>query len=106
MPPIGLAQGGILWSVMTTGDFLLLLPLVAVIAIFLIVVFAEGMHINIPITMGHRGTGGRYPVKFLYVSNMPVILAMALFMNVRLWAIICKKRAYCRSINGRFKLGS
>jgi preprotein translocase subunit SecY len=45
------------------------------------------MHVNIPITMGHRGTGGRYPVKFLYVSNMPVILAMALFMNVKLWAM-------------------
>ena len=61
------------------------------IIIFLVVVFAEGMHVNIPITMGHRGTGGRYPVKFLYVSNMPVILAMALFMNVRLWALFVEK---------------
>jgi preprotein translocase subunit SecY len=88
MPPLGTTmQGGILWDVMTTGDLLLLLPIIGVIAIFLIVVFAEGIHVNIPITMGHRGTGGRYPVKFLYVSNMPVILAMALFMNVRLWAL-------------------
>ncbi len=88
MPPIGIGgQGGILWSLFTTGDLLLLLPLVGVIVIFLVVVFAEGIHVNIPITMGHRGTGGRYPVKFLYVSNMPVILAMALFMNVRLWAL-------------------
>jgi len=88
MPPIGIGgQGGILWSLFTTGYLLLLLPLVGVIVIFLVVVFAEGIHVNIPITMGHRGTGGRYPVKFLYVSNMPVILAMALFMNVRLWAL-------------------
>jgi preprotein translocase subunit SecY len=87
-PSFGMAtQQGILWSFLGTGDFLLLLPLVGVLVIFLIVVFAEGIHVNIPITMGHRGTGGRYPVKFLYVSNMPVILAMALFMNVRLWAL-------------------
>lgn len=87
MPPLSTGQAGILWNVFTTGEMLLLLPIAGVIAIFLIVVFAEGMHVNIPITMGHRGTGGRYPVKFLYVSNMPVILAMALFMNVRLWGL-------------------
>ncbi len=97
MPPIMsdlnpmLAQGGILWKIMTTGDFLYLVPLLGVVAIFLIVVFAEGIHVNIPITMGHGGLGGRYPVKFLYVSNMPVILAMALFMNIRLWALFLEK---------------
>ncbi len=87
-PAIGLTvQEGLIWNFFNTGDFLILLPLIGVIIIFLIVVFAEGIHVNIPITMGHRGTGGRYPVKFLYVSNMPVILAMALFMNVRLWGL-------------------
>lgn len=97
LPPLvgvvdtSLANGGILWRAFTLGDPLLLLPLLGVVAIFLIVVFAEGMHVNIPITMGHRGTGGRYPVKFLYVSNMPVILAMALFMNVQLWALFLGK---------------
>lgn len=85
--PIGpITQGGLLWNAFLTGDFLLLLPLIAVIVLFLVIVFAEGMHVNIPITMGHKGTGGRYPVKFLYVSNMPVILAMALFMNITIWA--------------------
>ena len=86
-----LAQGGILFKAFTLGDFTLLLPIVGVVAIFLVVVFAEGMHVNIPITMGYRGTGGRYPVKFLYVSNMPVILAMALFMNIQLWALFSAK---------------
>jgi len=97
LPPIqsalnpALSSGGILWRTMITGDVLLLLPLLGAAIIFLAVVFAEGMHVNIPITMGYRGTGGRYPVKFLYVSNMPVILAMALFMNVRLWALFVEK---------------
>jgi preprotein translocase subunit SecY len=54
------------------------------------VVYAEGMHVNIPITMGRRGTGGRFPVKLLYVSNIPVILAIALFANVQLLAIMMK----------------
>ncbi|MDD3159703.1 MAG: preprotein translocase subunit SecY [Candidatus ainarchaeum sp.] len=83
-------QIGLVWNVLANGDFTLLLPLVGVLVIFLAVVFAEGMHVNIPITMGHKGTGGRYPIKFLYVSNMPVILAMALFMNISLWYMFLK----------------
>ncbi|MBN1941372.1 MAG: preprotein translocase subunit SecY [Candidatus Diapherotrites archaeon] len=71
-------------------DFLLFLPVVIAVIIFAIIVFAEGMHVNIPITMGTRGTGGRFPVKLLYVSNIPVILAVALFANLHLWATITK----------------
>ena len=97
MPPISssvntfLSQGGILWKVISLGDVTLLLPILGVIIIFLVVVFAEGMHVNIPITLGQSGMGGRYPVKFLYVSNMPVILAMALFMNIRLFALFIEQ---------------
>ncbi|MFH1586934.1 MAG: preprotein translocase subunit SecY [Candidatus Diapherotrites archaeon] len=61
-------------------------PILAAVVVFMVVVFAEGIHVNIPITMGRRGTGGRFPVKFLYVSNIPVILAIALFANVQLMA--------------------
>ncbi len=97
MPPIDsavntyLLQGGILWKVLTLGDMTLLLPILGVIIIFLVVVFAEGVHVNIPITLGQSGMGGRYPVKFLYVSNMPVILAMALFMNIKLFALFIEQ---------------
>ena len=97
MPPITnsantfLAGGGILWKVMTLGDLTLLLPILGIIIIFLVVVFVEGMHVNIPITLGQSGMGGRYPVKFLYVSNMPVILAMALFMNIKLFALFVQQ---------------
>ncbi len=90
--PVGAAipTGGVLWELMLSGRPELLIPLVAVVVIFLVIVFAEGMHVNIPITMGHKGTGGRYPVKFLYVSNMPVILAMALFMNITIFSNFVK----------------
>jgi preprotein translocase subunit SecY len=96
MPPIinplrpELAQGGIIAefiaSLGTGINFLVFLPVIVAIIIFLVIVFAEGMHVNIPITMGAKGTGGRFPVKLLYVSNMPVILAAALFANLHLWA--------------------
>lgn len=75
-------------SFATGVEFLMLLPIIATLIVFLVVVYAEGMHVNIPITMGRKGTGGRFPVKLLYVSNIPVILAVALFANIQLWAII------------------
>jgi preprotein translocase subunit SecY len=65
----------------------LLLPIVFTIAVFLIVVYLESMRIEVPLTLGRiRGVGGRYPLKFLYASNLPVILAAALFANVQLFA--------------------
>ncbi len=83
---------GIIWqfieSLSTGINFLLLLPVISTLVVFFVVVYAEGMHVNIPITMGRKGTGGRFPVKLLYVSNIPVILAVALFANIQLWALI------------------
>jgi preprotein translocase subunit SecY len=64
----------------------LIVPLVATVIIFLIVVFGESMRLEIPLSYGGiRGVGGRYPLKFFYVSNIPVILAAALLMNVTMW---------------------
>jgi len=71
--------------------FIASLPIIFVIIIFLVVVFAEGMHVNIPITVGRSGATSRFPVKFLYVSNLPVILAVALYANLQMWAIVAGK---------------
>ena len=95
-PPAGIGDpGGVVLqfvaSLASGANFLLFLPIVVAVAIFLVVVFAEGMHVSIPITMGRRGMGGRFPVKLLYVSNLPVILAVALFANVQLWATVTEK---------------
>jgi len=65
---------------------IILVPVLVTIVIFFVVVFVEGMHVNIPITMGRAGVGGRYPVKLLYVSNIPVILAAAFLANMQLLA--------------------
>ncbi len=87
-------------SLGTGANFLLFLPIVVAIIIFAIVVFAEGVHVNIPITMGRKGMGGRFPVKLLYVSNLPVILAIALFANLQLWATVVEGVPILGSIMG------
>ncbi len=66
---------------------LAMLPLFFTIIVFLAVTYAEGMKVEIPLSFGRaRGFGGRYPIKFLYVSNIPVILASALMLNIQMWA--------------------
>jgi len=60
-------------------------PLVSTIIVFLAVVFAETMKIEIPLTFGRiKGYGAKYPLKFLYVSNIPVIFSAALLANIQL----------------------
>ncbi len=65
---------------LTTGqpDFSLLTPVIAVIVVFLVVVYAESMRVEIPLSYGGvKGARGKYPLKFIYASNMPVILTSA-----------------------------
>jgi len=61
-------------------------------AVLLILVYTQGMKIEIPIvSTKYRGFAATYPIKLMYVSNIPVILASALtanavFMGQMLWA--------------------
>lgn len=78
-------------SKLSNGEFMLILlfPVLATIIVFLLVVYGESMRLEIPLSYGGmRGVGGRYPLKFFYVSNLPVILAAALLANVQLWPSI------------------
>jgi len=60
-----------------------MLGFITTIAVFLIVIYAEGVRVELPISYArYRGFRGRYPIKLLYVSNLPVIFASALFANV------------------------
>ena len=62
--------------------------------IMLILVYTQGMKIEIPIvSTKYRGFSAVYPIKLMYVSNIPVILASALtanavFIGQMLWANI------------------
>lgn len=66
-----------------------MMGLTATIIVFLIVVYAESMRIEIPLAYGtYGGVRGRYPLKFLYTSNIPVILAMTVFANLKFIATV------------------
>ena len=68
-----------------TGGLPDMLGLLTTIAVFAFVVYIEGMRIELPISHSmFRGFRGKMPIKLLYVSNIPVILAYALFANVQL----------------------
>lgn len=76
-------------------DFLLLVPFAAMIAILLIVIYLEGVRIEIPIAYGRfMGFRTRFPIKFIYASVVPVIFASILMANVRLWARIFESIGY------------
>jgi preprotein translocase subunit SecY len=65
------------------GIYPSLLGLIATIAVFLIVIYLQGIRVELPMSYaGYKGFRSRYPIKLLYVSNLPVIFASALFANV------------------------
>ena len=50
--------------------------------VLLILVYVQGMKVEIPIvSTKYRGFSATYPIKLMYVSNIPVILASALTAN-------------------------
>jgi preprotein translocase SecY subunit len=60
-----------------------LLGLLATISAFLIIIYMEGVRVELPLSYaGYKGYRSKYPIKLLYVSNLPVIFASALFANV------------------------
>lgn len=65
------------------------IALVGTIVIFFFVVYAESSRIELPLAHGKvRGARGRYPIRLLYASNIPVILMAALLANVNLFALL------------------
>jgi preprotein translocase subunit SecY len=65
------------------GNLPSMLGFFTTIIVFLVVIYFEGVRIELPISYAkYRGFRGRYPIKLLYVSNLPVIFASALFANI------------------------
>jgi len=73
--------------------------LLLTISILLILVYTQGMKVEIPIvSTKYRGFAATYPIKLMYVSNIPVILASALtanavFMGQMLWSQLNPRNA-------------
>ena len=67
-------------------------PIVALLGtmvVFFIVVYVESSRIELPLAHGKvRGARGRYPIRLIYASNIPVILMAALLANVNMFALL------------------
>ena len=70
-----------------TTAILMIAAVVSTILVFAIAVYAQAMKVELPLSFGRvRGQGIRWPLQFIYTSNIPVILVSALIANVQLWA--------------------
>ncbi|MEW6722481.1 MAG: preprotein translocase subunit SecY [Candidatus Micrarchaeota archaeon] len=87
------ADGGVI-TVMGEGGaeaipkaLLHLMPFAFTVLVFMVVVYAEGIKVEIPIAFERvRGMVPKLPLKFFYVSNIPVIFGSALIINMQLFA--------------------
>ncbi|MGB9714053.1 MAG: preprotein translocase subunit SecY [Candidatus Bathyarchaeales archaeon] len=69
------------------GAYPSLIGFIATIAAFLVIIYMEGIRVELPLSYaGYKGFRSRYPIKLLYVSNLPVIFASALFANIYIFS--------------------
>ena len=84
---MALSQGTLTSWIVGTGVYPSLIGFIATIAAFLIIIYMEGVRVELPLSYaGYKGYRSRYPIKLLYVSNLPVIFASALFANIYLFS--------------------
>tara|TARA_Y100000310_G_scaffold345598_1_gene467054 strand:- start:3279 stop:4697 length:1419 start_codon:yes stop_codon:yes gene_type:complete len=75
-----------------TGASLAFFAIFFTIVVFMASVYAQAMKVEVPLAFGGvkgqfmKGHGIRWPLRFIYTSNIPVILVAALLANIQLWA--------------------
>ncbi|WNY26411.1 Protein translocase subunit SecY [Methanolapillus ohkumae] len=80
---------GIMYLLINAG----ILALISTIAIFIIVVYVESVRIEIPLAhTSVRGARGKFPVKLIYASVLPMILVRALQANIQLVGVLLAGR--------------
>jgi len=74
--------------------------ILSTILIFLLVVWAQSLKVEIPLSFGRiRGYGVKWPLSFFYASVIPVILTAALMANIQLFGGMIENAA-APCING------
>ena len=67
-------------------------PVVALfssVVVFIVVAYAESSKLELPLTHGKvRGHRGKYPIRLVYASNIPVILMAALLANINMFSLL------------------
>ena len=83
----GLAGGG--WEQILLHAPNPVVALAGTAAIFFLVAWTESTRIELPLSHAEaRGARGRYPLRLIYASNIPVILMSALLANVSMFSIL------------------
>jgi len=90
-PDIAVGAIPALFQSLSAGDpitaGLMIAAVVATVLVFMIAVYTQAMKIEVPLSFGRvRGHSIRWPLNFIYTSNIPVILVAALMANIQLWA--------------------
>ncbi len=71
------------WLFVRDGYTPSIFSLIITFVIFGAVIWMESVRVEIPLQYAkYRGMKARYPIKLLYTSNIPVILAQALYANI------------------------
>jgi len=87
MPQSDLTHGG--YEMITIGNPNPMVALLGTMMIFFIVAYFESASIELPLAHGKvRGARGRYPIRLIYASNIPVILMSALLANINMFALL------------------
>lgn len=87
MSPQEMAQGG--YESIFLGQPNPMIALVGTLVIFCVVAYLESTRIELPLAHGNaRGARGRYPIKLMYASNIPVILMSSLLAIVSMVALL------------------
>lgn len=100
----GLVQGVFQEGASVMAYLPTVIALVSTIAVFALVVYAQAMKVEIPLAWGSlRGFGRNWPLRFIYTSNIPVILTAALLINVQIWARLAAQRgiAWLGTVNAQ-----
>lgn len=66
-----------------------LIALIGTALVFIVVAYAESTRLELPLAHTKvRGARGRYPIRLIYASNIPVILMAALLANINMISVI------------------
>lgn len=77
------SRGGVSSALYRAGGLPDMIGFITTLAVFLIIIYLNGLRVEVPVSYArYRGFRGKYPIKLLYVSNIPVIFAAALFGNI------------------------
>ncbi len=89
-----------------TGGLKSLATILATVVVFLIIVWAQSLKIEIPLSYDRlRGYGIKWPLAFFYASNIPVILTGALIANLQLFGGLIQNWLGHATFLGEFSQG-